>query len=162
LRNIRLARRIERAGARAADAVSVVVPEHLPRVARLRGRDDAVVIDNTPVLADLGPTPVRAREPASGDPLTVLYTGEIHRYRGIDTVIEAARLLAADSQRGDPNSPPVRFILVGTGKLLDELRRSAARGGVGETVSFLGWQPDLRPFLADADIGIIPPHASEH
>jgi glycosyltransferase involved in cell wall biosynthesis len=158
IRNIALARRVERAAVRAADAVTVVVPEHVARVRSLApDRDvEVVVVENTPVLDELTPdADWPARDPNDAV-LDIVYTGEIHVYRGIDTVIAAARLLAS---RGGPR---VRFTLVGTGKLQAELQRQAAAAGVSEAVQFLGWQPDLRPFLARADAGIVPPHGSAH
>lgn len=156
VRNIALARRVERAGVRAADAVTVVVPEHVERIRGLGARE-VVVVENTPVLSQLldGVASGGAGS-TSAAPLHVVYTGEIHLYRGIDTVIDAVALLA------DRGGPPLRVSLVGTGKLVDVLKARAVRRGVGEQVSFLGWQPDLRPFIAAADIGLIPPHASAH
>jgi hypothetical protein len=53
-RNITLARMVERAAIRAADRILVVVPEHIERVARLRGTVEGIeVVENTPVLEEL-------------------------------------------------------------------------------------------------------------
>jgi len=159
-RNIRLARTIERAGLRAADAVTAVVPEHVERLRALMGRPDApvTIVDNTPQLDELlvaTPEP-SGRATETDKPLEVVYTGEIHVYRGIDTVIAAAALLQRDG------GPPVRFMLIGTGVLMPQLQQQAVAAGVQDVVDFRGWQADLTPFMAGADVGLIPPHASEH
>lgn len=162
VRNIPLARAIERAGLRAADAVTAVVPEHVDRLRGAMGRPDAdiTIVDNTPQLDELLAEAAEPVAPAgtagSGAPLEIVYTGEIHVYRGIDTVVDAAALLRTDG------GPPVRFTLIGTGVMYDELRQRARDAGVEQLVDFKGWQADLTPFMAAADVGIIPPHASDH
>jgi glycosyltransferase involved in cell wall biosynthesis len=156
LRNVRLARRLERAAVRAADRVLVVVPEHVERVLGLGARPPVTVVDNTPVVDRLVAGAGEAR-PADADPVEVVYTGEIHSCRGLDTVIDAARELATDSGR-----PRIRITCVGTGTQLEQLRQAGAAAGVADTVRFVGWQPDLRPWLAGADVGLIPPHVTAH
>lgn len=156
VRNIALARRVERRAVRSADRVIVVVPEHVERVARLGARPPVSVVENTPVLEELLAAGSGDTEPKrDGDLIDVLYTGEIHRGRGLDTVIEAARLLNTGSER-------FRFTCVGTGVQLEQLRADAFNCGVAETVRFVGWQPDLRPWLASTDIGLVPPHVTDH
>lgn len=161
LRNIALARRLEQWAVDHVDEVITVVPESADRVRRLvAGRRTGLpvhVVENTPVVADLEAAAASVDDLyPSRAPLEVVYTGEIHYYRGIDTVVEAARLLAADG------GPAVRWTLVGTGKPADRLAAAAREAGVGAAVRFLGWQPDLVPYIAQADVGVVPSRRSAH
>lgn len=161
VRNIALARLVERASIRAADRILVVVLEHAERVARLRGTAEGIeVVENTPVLEELDALYARYREQAEWQPSTegleVVYGGNVHFYRGIDTLIEAAALLKR-RQVID-----VRWTVVGTGKVMGRLQRLAHERGVADTVCFLGWQADLMAFVYRAHVGYDGSHASEH
>ncbi len=160
-RNITLARIVERAAARTADAVMVVVPEHVERVAHLRGEADGIyVIENTPVLEELDRLYAHYQNMAEWHPcdglLEVVYAGNVHFYRGIDTLIEASALLKS-GKRGD-----ILFTVVGTGKVEHRLRALAERAGVTDTVRFMGWQAELMGFVYRAHVGYDGSHASDH
>ncbi len=160
-RNITLARMVERAGIRAADQIFVVVPEHVERVAQLRGTiSDIEVIENTPVLEELDALYTcysnhSERQPVSRG-MEVVYGGNVHFYRGIDTLIEAAALLRHRQVH------EIRWTVVGTGKVMDRLRHLADEKGVADSVRFMGWQPDLMAFVYRAHVGYDGSHASEH
>lgn len=160
-RNIALARVVERASVRAANQILVVVPEHVERVAQLRGTSDGIeVVENTPVLEELDALYSRYSEQPEWQPaqqgVEVVYGGNVHFYRGIDTLIEAASLL---KRRGVQD---IRWTVVGTGKVVDKLQTMAAEAGVDDVVCFLGWQPDLMAFVYRAHVGYDGSHASEH
>lgn len=160
-RNIALARLVERASIRAADRILVVVPEHVERVARLRGTEEGIeVVENTPVLEELDALCVRYEQQAEWQPsaegLEIVYGGNVHFYRGIDTLIEAAALLK-EYQGSD-----ILWTIVGTGKVMDRLQRLAQERGVADKVCFLGWQADLMAFVYRAHVGYDGSHASEH
>ncbi|NSW78207.1 MAG: glycosyltransferase family 4 protein [Chthonomonadetes bacterium] len=160
-RNITLARMVERMAVRCADVVLVVVPEHVQRVAGIRGTDNGIfVIENTPVLCDLDMLYNHyATQPEwtpSEDILEVVYGGNIHFYRGIDTLIESAAVL---KRKGVQD---VRFTLVGTGKVASRLQELARQGGVDDVVCFMGWQADLMAFVYRGHVGYDGSHASEH
>ncbi len=130
-RNITLARMVERAGIRAADQIFVVVPEHVERVAQLRGTiSDIEVIENTPVLEELDVlytcySSRPERQPVSRG-MEVVYGGNVHFYRGIDTLIEAAALLRHRQVH------EIRWTVVGTGKVMNRLQQLGGRkGGCG-------------------------------
>jgi glycosyltransferase involved in cell wall biosynthesis len=160
-RNITLARMVERAGIRAADQIFVVVPEHVERVAQLRGTiSDIEVIENTPVLEELDVlytcySSRPERQPVSRG-MEVVYGGNVHFYRGIDTLIEAAALLRHRQVH------EIRWTVVGTGKVMNRLRHLADEKGVADSVRFMGWQPDLMAFVYRAHVGYDGSHASEH
>lgn len=160
-RNVTLARMVERMAVRSADIVLVVVPEHVQRVAGLRGTDEGIfVIENTPVLRDLDLLYDHyASQPEwalSEGILEMVYGGNIHFYRGIDTLIESAAVL---KQKGVQD---VRFTLVGTGKVSSKMQDLAREKGVEDMVCFMGWQADLMAFVYRGHVGYDGSHASEH
>ncbi len=160
-RNTALARPVERASARGADAVLVVVPEHVERVSRLRGTSDGIhVVENTPVLEELDALWTRYEQDIGSQPcggcLEVVYGGNVHFYRGIDTLIECAAFLKRQGQQ------EVRFTVVGTGKVWNRLQAMALQLGVSDAVCFTGWQADLMAFVYRAHVGYDGSHASEH
>ena len=86
------------------------------------------------------PAPLREREP--GDPLRVLYVGSFIPLHGLDTVLEAARLLASDER--------ISFALCGKG----QTREALMDAWDGANVEFPGFVPEeeLRERLAAADV----------
>jgi glycosyltransferase involved in cell wall biosynthesis len=74
--------------------------------------------------------------------------------KGVDVLLHAlARLRAAGS--------PCRACLVGGGPLLGEHRRLAAALGLAGTVALTGEVPDPAPYLACADIYVLPSRAEQ-
>jgi glycosyltransferase involved in cell wall biosynthesis len=76
----------------------------------------------------------------------VVFAGRLVRPKGVDVLIRAARAVEAE------------FVICGSGKRLQALRRLAARLGVGDRVSFAGWlEPQqLARALAEASVVAIP------
>ena len=161
VRNITIAKMVERAAIRAADRILVVVPEHIERVARLRGTAEGIeVIENTPVLEELDALYARYQNLPEWQPceqlLEVVYGGNVHFYRGMDTLLQAAAILKARGEDG------IRWTVVGAGKVADQLQAMAERLDITGTVRFMGWQPDLMAFVYRAHVGYDGSHASEH
>ena len=79
-----------------------------------------------------------------GDDFTVVFAGTMGPAQGLDTVLDAAALLADD--------PGVRFVLIGTGIDVDRLRARAEAEGLGN-VAFLPRRPihEIGEVLAAAD-----------
>ena len=162
-RNITLARVVERAAIRAADRILVVVPEHIERVARLRGTAEGIeVIENTPVLEELDALYARYLNLPEWQPrehpLEVVYGGNVHFWRGLDTMINAAAIL---KNRGNRD---ICWTVVGTGKVAAQVEQFAAVRGVADVVRFAGWHPypELMGFVYRAHVGFSGMHASEH
>ncbi len=65
--------------------------------------------------------------------------------KGLFDWIAAARRVA---QR----LPRTRFLMVGDGKLREDLRRAADAAGIGDAMIFCGIQEDVRPYLAAMDV----------
>jgi glycosyltransferase involved in cell wall biosynthesis len=49
-------------------------------------------------------------------------------------------------------NPQVRFAWVGDGELSAEWRAEVARSGLSDVVLLAGWKPDVKPYLAAADL----------
>jgi glycosyltransferase involved in cell wall biosynthesis len=89
--------------------------------------------------------PPRTREDA---PLIVSVSRHDPR-KGLDVLIRALAALKRDGVR-------FRACLVSGGPLLDQHRRLAERLGLADTATFTGWVADAQPFLAGADIFVLP------
>jgi glycosyltransferase involved in cell wall biosynthesis len=76
----------------------------------------------------------------------------LYKVKGLETLIHSAALLRAEF-------PSIQFLLVGDGQQREELQNLATRLGVSEIVKFLGRRPDVRPFLAAADVGVLTSHS---
>jgi glycosyltransferase involved in cell wall biosynthesis len=94
------------------------------------------------------PAPPRHRHEGNDRPLVVAFVGGLKRFKRVDRIIRAlARVRDRES---------VRVLIAGGGTLEDELRALARELGVESQVSFLGWQPDVVPVLAEADVVVLP------
>jgi glycosyltransferase involved in cell wall biosynthesis/peptidoglycan/xylan/chitin deacetylase (PgdA/CDA1 family) len=72
--------------------------------------------------------------------------------KDIPTLLRAARLLHA-------RFPNAQYLLVGEGPLHPELQREADKLGLEGVIRFVGCQPDVRPYLAAADYGVLTSHS---
>jgi glycosyltransferase involved in cell wall biosynthesis len=96
------------------------------------------------------------REPLEG-PLRVLYMGRLSPRKGVDLVLEAAELLRSRRRQ-------VKITLLGTAFTgyewyEDQLREQAAGGDF--EVEFAGFHNEIWPFLAEADVLIVPSRTDE-
>lgn len=106
------------------------------------------------VAAPAHPKP--PREPLEG-PLRVLYMGRLSPRKGPDLALEAAELLVQQGLR-------TKVTLLGTAFegyewFEEQLREQAADGE--SAVEFAGFHPEVWPFLADADMLVVPSRADE-
>lgn len=100
--------------------------------------------------------PVPPREPLEG-PLRILYMGRLSPRKGPDLAIEAAALLSEGGHRA-------RLTLLGTAFagyewFEQELRAQAVGSDVD--VEFAGFHPEIWPFLARADVLLVPARLDE-
>lgn len=95
---------------------------------------------------------VRARtdfRPAADDgsrPLRILYVGQLVAGKGVRVLLEAAARLRI----------PFTLTIVGAGRDERLLRRRAASLAPRGAVRFAGWQMDVAPFFAAADVVVVP------
>jgi glycosyltransferase involved in cell wall biosynthesis len=86
----------------------------------------------------------------TGDEFVLLFVGRLTRVKGVDVLLEA--LAGLDVRSG---AAPVTFV-VGDGPLRGELEARAADHRLD--VRFVGWQDEIKPFLAAADGFVLPSH----
>ncbi|HDS59165.1 MAG TPA: glycosyltransferase family 4 protein [Thermoplasmatales archaeon] len=81
----------------------------------------------------------------------VLHVGRVVREKNLDHLLAAAPLVLA-------SVPHARFVVVGTGPYLEELRQKAQRQGLAEHVLFTGFveEEDLPHYYAAADVFAFP------
>jgi glycosyltransferase involved in cell wall biosynthesis len=87
----------------------------------------------------------------------VAYLGTMGQQDGVDLFVEAARHVAA-ARPGQ-----VRFVAMGGGPMLEELREQVRRDGLADDVTFTGRVPDefVRRVLSTADVAISPDPAND-
>lgn len=146
---------------REAEAV-VAYGEHVRRyVARIRGRDEDVLVAPQAVEADLFGRPVGTQEQAEfrrthglGDGPLVLYAGRLVREKGVDVLLEAWERLA-DEAPGATGSARATLVMIGDGPLKERVASSAA---ADPRVRLLGVLPrvDLPKAYATASATLLP------
>lgn len=93
---------------------------------------------------------LRSMYAGANEPI-ILYVGRLVMEKGVQILIDAASKVL-------PQYPQAKFLIVGTGYYLDDLRRQAAYLGIEHSVRFLGYVPDaeLRQLYKIADVVAIP------
>ena len=112
------------------------------------GRADQYTVVPPGVAAATG-ADRRASRQAIGlpeDRPVVLFVGRLTAVKRVDRLLEAMEIVRRQM-------PEVVLAIAGEGDLFDETRRSAAPAG--DAVRFLGWQPDLGPLYAAADLVVL-------
>lgn len=152
---IRAARAVERSAYRSAAAIACPTegifetlegrPESAGKAALMR---PAVDLDRFQ-SGTSGPSPDEGR--AADAPLRVLYAGTVGMAHGLDTLLDAAELLAA---RSDP--PPVEVTIAGDGADAPALRERLKRTGL-QGIRMLGAVPaeQIPRLYADADVSVV-------
>lgn len=99
---------------------------------------------------EFDPRPLRSQYAADWQKI-VLYVGRMVLEKGVQVLLHAARQVVNAA-------PGTRFLMVGTGYYLDDLKQQAAGLGIGHDVQFLGYvsDDDLRRLYKIADVVCIP------
>ena len=122
----------------------------LADVAPSAGRRTSVVLNAVCGPADVAPA---ARADLTG-PLQLLYVGRLSPRKGPQVAVAALRELV---DRGvDARLTLLGSVFEGYEWFEAELRSAVVAAGLDERVRFLGFQPDVWPHLADADVVLIP------
>ena len=92
-----------------------------------------------------------------GRPHLVAYLGTMGQQDGVDLFVDAARHVAI-ARPGQ-----VRFVAMGGGPMLDDLRQQVLREGLSDDVTFTGRVPDeyVRRVLSTTDVAISPDPAND-
>jgi glycosyltransferase involved in cell wall biosynthesis len=88
-------------------------------------------------------------EPGPPEPDRLLFAGRLDRAKGLETLLEAVRILRA-------SRPRAVLGVFGRGPEEAALRATAARLGLGEAVSFEGWTDRLEAELARSSAVVLP------
>ncbi|WP_231686033.1 MULTISPECIES: glycosyltransferase [Micrococcaceae] len=119
----------------------------------LQGRS-TVIYNGVPGPA----TEARSRGRLDGG-LRVLYVGRLSHRKGVDVVVEA---IAQLNRKGHPTHlDVVGGAVPGADAYELDLRQRVAGQGAGASVAFHGYQSDVWPFLADADVAVVPSRLDE-
>lgn len=88
------------------------------------------------------------------DTTILMYHGRIAKEKGLNVLIDAVARL---------KDIPYHLFLVGAGdaEYTNELKQQIANRNISAHVSFLGFKDDVRPYISQTDIGIIPTIAQE-
>ena len=90
------------------------------------------------------------RQQRSDDPRLVIgIASRLEPVKGIDTLIEAISILSR-------NQPSIRLEIAGKGSLRTALEDQAARLGIADNISFLGWREDIPALLRSWQIFVLP------
>ncbi|MDT0156349.1 glycosyltransferase family 4 protein [Microbacterium sp. ARD32] len=100
--------------------------------------------------------PVAPRDRLDG-PLRILYVGRLSPRKGVDLVIDAAAMLHAGGR--EVAVTLVGAVFDGYEWYEEQLREQARSSGVD--VDFAGFHPSIWPFLADADVLVVPSRGDE-
>jgi glycosyltransferase involved in cell wall biosynthesis len=111
-------------------------------------------IDSEKYLASQQPVP-EVEERFKGK-FGVMYYGGFDSMRGIETLLEAGKILKDKIAN-------LMIILIGTGSILPELQQLAVRLGIRDLVAFEGWQnpSNLSSYMKNIRVAVIPHLKSE-
>jgi len=146
--------RYERRGYRAARVVAVNYETVARAIRRRHGagvRIERIRYSSDEAFLRLPATPASGR---GGDPPRVVCVSGHFERKGVDVLLRACALLRARGVR-------FRADLVGGGALLASDRALAGRLGIGDCVEILGVVPDVRPYLARADVYTLPSRSEQ-
>ncbi|MBI3681364.1 MAG: glycosyltransferase family 4 protein [Acidobacteria bacterium] len=87
---------------------------------------------------------------AGPEDLVLVTPGRLAPQKGLEDLLEAARLLRARTDRR------LLFLVAGEGPLRTALEEAATAKGLGDCVRFLGFQSNVHVLLAAADIVVLP------
>jgi glycosyltransferase involved in cell wall biosynthesis len=159
LKNVALAKYLERRVVCEADAIFVVVEEMKEHLVAIGGSTERIfVVSNTPILSDLNEaTPVPAMTNLDASTLDLIYTGYITDRRGLELVVRALSVLRE-------MKPIPRLHIVGEGKHLSVLKNLVNAKALQDRVFFHGWidHKDLPKIMATCDAGIVPHPKNGH
>ncbi len=145
---------LERQTFRTADVVITTNESH-KRIAMQRGGVPAERIFIVRTGPDFERLQLRPAEPElkAGYPYLACYLGEMCPQDGVENILHSARLLRDELGRDD-----VRFILMGGGPSLEELKRMKGELGLNGMVEFTGRvsDNDLCRILSSADVCLDP------
>jgi glycosyltransferase involved in cell wall biosynthesis len=149
-----MTRWVERWSFRTA-TVSIATNESFKEIAINRGKmaeERVFVVRNCPDANRLRP-PVDKPKRRDGSQLRIVYVGFMARQDGLDLLLDSIEHIVKVKKRSD-----ARFVLVGGGTMLDELRAISASKALDAHVTFTGHvsHDEVVSHLSKSDIGVAP------
>lgn len=92
-------------------------------------------------------TALREKWSIPGDAYIILGLGRLHPNKGFSDLLQAFSRLPSDL-----HGRPLRLVMVGDGPLVAKLRAEASQLGLGERITWTGWQYDPSPWYQLADV----------
>ena len=83
------------------------------------------------------------------DELIILSVGRLAKQKGFDILIKVAEIAHVENRKW-------KFIIVGKGKLEQELKRTVSESGLQDMVLFTGFCDNVFPLLKSADLFVLP------
>ncbi|HEY3722977.1 MAG TPA: glycosyltransferase family 4 protein [Acidimicrobiia bacterium] len=106
-----------------------------------------------------GPPTVTEPRPELDGPIRLLYVGRLSERKGVQDAVDAVAIL---TERGvDVHLDIVGDVFPGYEWMIEDLEARRARTGTTDRVHLLGFDSDIWPHLAEADILIIPSRLDE-
>jgi glycosyltransferase involved in cell wall biosynthesis len=134
-------------------AVSAAVLESMPPAVRARTRVVRYGIDAAEIRRQAPDrATVRRSLGVSENEVLVGTVANLRATKGYPDLLQAAATIVRE--RGDD----VKFVSIGRGPLLDELRSLHAELGLGDRFEFLGFRPDAVQLMSAFDIFCLPSH----
>lgn len=118
------------------------IGEHVRKLGWTRGVEIISNFTDTEIVAPMDRSAVSTPD---GVPV-VMTMGRFVRRKGFHTLIDAVAKLPSD----------VHLWLAGDGEERDRLVKQAEEAGMTSRIRFLGWQKDTRPYVAAADVFVMP------
>lgn len=154
IKNPSLIEYIEKYAANRVDHLFVVVEESAQRLISMGIEGKKIsIVSNTPDLKIF----VAENQIKLEKPLQIIYVGFVQEERGLDTIINSLSKIRHSGFT-------IKFIIIGDGDYLGQLKSLAQKNRVEDMVEFIGWVKNtlIPKFIYACDIGIIPHKKTDH
>lgn len=92
----------------------------------------------------------------SEDTIMILSSGELIKRKNHETAIRALARLKDQQKINAPNTPQIRYVICGHGKLDSYLQALAEKFGLTDIITFAGYREDIMELYQAADIFLFP------
>jgi len=150
---------LERRWLEQADGIIAVIEENRERlISKGINPKKIVVTPNTLNINEFESYKIEPlREIDSKENFILTYIGGFDSHRGLEHLIDAIKILKDEY-------PDIELILVGDGRIREELELLVSKLNLAERVKFEGWQPlyRIRSYIQNSDVCLIPHSKNQH
>jgi glycosyltransferase involved in cell wall biosynthesis len=132
-----------------ADVVSVQSEEQkisLEKSLHIKLKNTVVIPTGIPHNRKLNPSKIK-REFRLKKEKVITFVGRLHPVKGLEYFLQAAKLI---------NDPRLKFILVGDGIQMSEIKKFVSENNLDSKIILTGWRDDVPDILAASDIYVLP------